>query len=171
MRKLFRIVVILVVGGLVYAGIRFGPDALTAYRAGFFDKAEMRKYEGTSIDNLKAIRTALLLYHDSEDAFPNAKGWMDAIEPRLKTADMEASEALKKLRNPASMTQYGYAMNPAVSGKYKGDLKSPETTILVYERLDGPRNAYGDPKAIKPTAGQNLAITVSGEIVRLDAKN
>src|SRR5436309_1729398 len=57
-------------------------------------------YSGTSIDNLRRMQTALLLYNDSEGQFPDSSGWMDAIGNRLETADLNKGEAKKKLIRP-----------------------------------------------------------------------
>lgn len=166
-----------IAAALLYAGVRFGPDLYAAYKAGFLDKTQLRAYQGTSIENLKAIHTALMLYHDSEGQFPSARGWMDAVKPRLKTNDLKPEEALKKLRNPTIQPPgedvYGYAMNVAVSQKYKDDLKDPDSTILVFDSKDTRWNAFGDPMkdaADPPRPGGNQAVTVGGKVVPLPAR-
>ena len=121
----------------------------------------MRQYQGTSQDNLKAIRTALNLYHDNEERFPEGNGWMDAIEKQLKTNDLTPEEAAKKLRNPGKPTEFGYALNEALAGKYKGDVAEGKT-VLVFESTANKRNAVGNPKMAK---GQG--ITLDGNIVKL----
>jgi len=158
-----------VLGGLgvvvVGLGIWLWPVVRAFIKVGLPEGPEMRKYEGTSQDNLKAIRTALLLYHDNEDHFPEAAGWMDAIEGQLKTNDLTPEEARKKLRNPklsnAGSNDFGYAINDAVAGKYKGDVKDAKT-VLVFESDDRKRNAHGLPEGKK---GQ--AITLDGTVVQL----
>ncbi len=126
---------------------------------------EDRKYQATREGNLKAMYTALMLYHDSEGQFPVASGWMDAIQSRIRTIDMSASEAQKKLIRPDLAGQpgaHGYSMNDLVSGKYKGDVKDPKT-VLIFESADAAKNAHGSPAGQK----RRMAITVSGSIVRL----
>ena len=152
--------ILLGVGLLVLvAGVWLWPVLRVLMSKGLPQGPEMRKYEGTSADNLKAIRTALMLYHDNEDKFPEANGWMDAIEKQLKTNDLTPEEAAKKLKNPAT-GEFGYAINDAAAGKYKGDLKDPKM-VLVYESSGG-RNQHGTPIAAK---GQ--AIQLDGNLVRL----
>ncbi len=145
---------------LLVAGLWLWPAIKVILAIGLPDSPKMRKYEGTNSDNLKAIRTALLLYHENEDRFPEANGWMDAIEKQLKTNDLTLEEAAKKLRSPTT-GHYGYAINDAAAGKYKGDLKDPKT-ILVYESADMKRNSHGNPGKAN---GQ--AIQMDGEVVRL----
>jgi hypothetical protein len=123
-------------------------------------------YKGTSIDNLKAMHTALNLYHDSEGQYPEASGWMDAIKARIKTADLKKGEEEKKLIRPALLGkegQYGYAMNDAASGKYKDDIKDPKTP-LIFESTETGKNAHGDPKTAKRPHG--VAIAVDGTILQ-----
>src|SRR4051812_39192656 len=87
--------------GLLFAGWFYGPLVYSLWRHGFFEKgSDAHKYEGTSIDNLKYMRTALLGYEDSEGQFPQAAGWMDAIQNRLNTDDLKKGESLKKLVYP-----------------------------------------------------------------------
>jgi hypothetical protein len=132
---------------------------------------EKRKYNATTESNLKAIYTALMLYHESEGQFPEAAGWMDAIQNRITTADMEGSESKKKLMSPSLggvEGQYGYAMNDAASKKYRDDLDAK--LPLIFDSSDASRNAHGDPSELlpkPPRAGQNMAVAVDGSILRL----
>ena len=174
LKKLFLWLGIALIAVIGYCAWRFGPVLMAAYREGFFDNPEMRKYEGTSRDNLKALHTALMLYHDSEGQFPDAAAWMDAIKNRVKVADMAEAEAMKKFVNPmvrpGGAGSFGYAMNDAASKKYKDDLKDKGKTILIFDSRETGWNAHGDPKALMPSPprpGGNLAITVDGTIVKL----
>jgi hypothetical protein len=132
-----------------------------------------RKYSGTSMQNLKALHTAMMLYHDSEERFPDSSGWMDAIEFRIKAGDMTQEEANKKLHDPTLGTDpnvFGYSMNDAASGKYKDDVKDPAKTPLLYTGKGTGRNAHGDPakdKAEPPRPGGNLGVSVDGNVLRL----
>lgn len=170
--KVLKVAGLLVVSGLVYSGIRYGPAAWDLYQAGFLDSVEMRKYQGTSMENLKALHTALMLYHDSEGQFPSGAGWMDAIKTRLRTNDLAADEAVKKYKNPLigdKANQYGYAFNDACGAKYIEDIKEPEKTLLVFDSKETGWNAHGDPSKLSPQPerqGGNLGITVSGKILR-----
>lgn len=147
----------------------YGPLARALWSKGFFDQMfrgdDTKKYAGTSMDNLKYMRTALMGYEDSEGQFPVAGGWMDAIQNRLNTDDLKKGEALKKLVYPANAGQdgkYGYAFNDALSGKYKGDIKDPNTP-MVFESVVTDRNAHGDPVKMRRPGG--LAISVDGKIL------
>lgn len=142
-----------------------GQAMLDIWRTGAIQDAvkgpDMRKYRGDSVANLRAIHTALMLYHDSEGQFPVAAGWMDAIENRMQVGDMEASEAAKKLVRPdlsGQANEYGYALNDAASGKYKDDV-GPAGTVLVFESKATGRNAHGKPE---PDA---LSISIDGKLL------
>ena len=130
-----------------------------------------RKYAASEQANLKAIYTALMLYHDSEGQFPEARGWMDAIRNRLTTSDMKSEESAKKLIRPDVEGQpgaYGYAMNDRASGKYSKDLE-PKMP-LVFDSKDLSKNAHGNPDALLPYpkgSGRNVAIAVDGTILKL----
>lgn len=132
---------------------------------------QMREYDGTNADNLKAIHTALMLYEESEGAFPEAEGWMDAIENRIRASDMTEEQAAKKFRDPRrskAADQYGYAFNEVISKQYHGDIKDPATTPLVFISTDMGRNAHGDPAEIgEPVdSGRPYAVAVDGTILR-----
>lgn len=128
--------------------------------------AEKHDYEGSSTKNLKAIYTAMMLYHDSEGQFPVAAGWMDAIGNRLVVNDLKEGEAQKKLIRPDLASQpgsFGYAMNDDASGKYKDDVKGVDVP-LVYESKQTGRNAHGNPK---DDHSSGLYISVNGSIGHL----
>jgi hypothetical protein len=124
------------------------------------------QYNATTEGNLKAIYTAVMSYHESEGLFPTASGWMDAIQNRIRATNMTPEEAQKKLIRPDLLPPqpgvFGYSMNDAVSGKYKGDIKDPKT-VLVFESTDTSRNAHGNPA----TAKGRYAVTVDGSVVKL----
>lgn len=124
-----------------------------------------KEYTGTSIDNLKAMRNALMSYEESEGQFPEAGGWMTAIEKRIVTDDLKSGEAEKKLILPEFVGQpgkFGYAFNDAASAKYHGDVKDPKTP-LVFESVSDGKNAHGDPVRERKTHG--LAIAVDGTVL------
>jgi hypothetical protein len=155
---------------LVGLYVWIGPTLLTAWRHGFFDSGPERTYTATQVGNLRAIRTALMSYEESEGHFPEAAGWMDAIEHRLGTADLGPGEAEKKLVDPSvgKAGAFGWALNDAVSGKYHDDIRDPATTPLVFSSSVLTRNAHGEPSKLlpaKPRAGGNLGISISGEIL------
>ncbi|RYG25943.1 hypothetical protein EON82_05215 [bacterium] len=131
------------------------------------EKPERRTYDAKSSDeNLKALSTAIRLYHESEGAYPDATKWMDQIAPRLILNDLPKKEADKKLVRPDLSDQadaFGYSMNDAASKKYRDDL--PKGTILLFESESTARNAHGDPKKVGKPGGR--ALTIEGELVSL----
>lgn len=164
---------ILALAALVF-GIWLYPTIRDLASLGLFDRASRHDYTGTVQQNLKAIHTALMLYHDSEQQFPAASGWMDAVKTRLKTDDLNKDQEFNKLRDPRVAGKdsevYGFAMNRAVQGKYKDDIKDPDHTILVFCSSKLGWNAFGDPAVDGPRdelRGGNLAVTVSGKIGKI----
>jgi len=134
------------------------------------NKGDKRPYDANNEGNLKAMRTALMLFHDSEGRFPSGDKWMDSIENRITASDMTGDEAKKKLVRPDLSShpgEYGYAMNDKAAGKYKDD--AGPTTILVFESKSTGKNAHGDP--VKDGMGAAyIGITVEGKIVRLSGR-
>lgn len=130
---------------------------------------EDKTYDAKSSDeNLKALSTALKLYHDSEGQYPDAAKWMDEIAPRLVLNDLPKKEADKKLVRPDLAGQadaYGYAMNDVAGGQYKDDLK--KGTILIFESSSTVRNAHGNPLDAKDFKAGGRALTIEGDLVSL----
>jgi hypothetical protein len=158
----------------VYEGYLWVPVAYDAWKAGFFERRDRHAYAADNEDNLRALYTGLMLYHESEGKFPEGNGWMDAVEPYLRTQDLRTGEEKKKLVHPMfwppNGKDFGYAINDACAGKYKDDVGAPEKTALVFDSSDTSRNAHGDPQRLSPTPPRgegNLAISVSGKILKL----
>ncbi len=145
----------------------YGP--LLRYGWGYWSRThdiDRKQYEGGSIDKLRAMRTALLGYEESEGQFPYGEGWMTAIENRLQTNDLQKGEGLKKLIYPAYVGQvgkYGYGFNNEASAKYLGDIKDPKA-VLVYESEGTEKNLHGDPAKMRRAGG--MAIAVDGTILK-----
>lgn len=144
-----------------------GRDILNLWKNGLIQSllagSKKRTYNANNEQNLAALRTAMMLYHESEGQFPDSKGWMEAVQNRIKAEDMETKEAQKKLIRPDLLGQpgeYGYSMNDAASQKYKDDI--PKSTILLYESKQTVRNAHGDAK----TDRDGYAITVDGKVLK-----
>jgi len=157
---------------LVGLGVWLGPTLfdLKDYVATAVTPQKMREYEATNLDNLKAIYTALTLFEESEGKFPEAEGWLDAIENRIRASDMTEEEAAKKLRDPArskGADEYGYALNDAVAGKYHDDIADPSKTPLVFLSTDMKRNAHGDPVKDGADPGTRaFGIAVDGTVLK-----
>lgn len=154
---------------LVVAGLFFGPTLKDFYKRGLLDfilnPPKKHAYSASSEENLKALYTAMALYHESEGQYPDASGWMDGLKGYLEPNDLQKGEGQKKLIRPDFLGQdgkYGYAMNDAASAKYKEDIKAPKDTPLIYESKDTGRNAHGDPAKQR----EGLAISMTGEILK-----
>ncbi len=157
---------------VTYVAYIWGPIALDFIRAGFLEQDPKLRYSGTSMDNLKALHTAMMLYHESEGQFPHSDAWMEAVEDRIYIANMKKADARKKLVNPLLPPvpgQFGYAMNDAASAKYKDDVPEPSKTPLLFDSSDTSRNAHGDPKKLLPSPprpGGNLGVSIEGAILK-----
>lgn len=131
------------------------------------DTNESEAFKGDTADRLKAMLTAADLYHQSEDAYPMAKSWMDDLLTRLQTQNLKPGEANKKIKRPefdGDPSKFGFAMNQDLSGKYKGDIAKKDT-ILFFESVKTEKNAVGDPEIDKKPGGQG--ITLEGKLVSL----
>lgn len=180
MRSLFakrpaRFVGVSLLALLLAGGFMVGPALWDIWRAGFFQKVAQRNYRGDSRSNLEAIYRALKLYHDSEEMFPRAEGWMEEVERRLRTYDMKPEETAKKLIRPdlwESSGRHGYALNEACAGKYIDDIGDASNTVLVFESQPESRNASGDPEKVglAQSDGKVLGVTATGEIVEFDPR-
>ncbi|MEI7576850.1 MAG: hypothetical protein WCK51_08150 [Armatimonadota bacterium] len=160
---------LLLLGGVIAWFSPAGDAVRDLLKTGILEKNEANaKFEGDTIAHLKALYTAAEVFHQSEEKFPDAGTWMDDLLPRLKTGDLAAGEAEKKLVRPDLLTEngkYGYATNSAVAGKYKGDIRE-DKAILYYECTQTGKNYSGDPA--KDGVKRGKAITVKGEIITLN---
>ncbi len=170
-KRAVKVALSLIAFALLVLTFWLGPVLRAFWKGGFLDPAVTRKYQGTSLENLRALHQAMMLYHDSEERFPESSGWMDAIKNYLKTADLSEEDAMKKLVNPLirppSKTVFGYSMNDAMGAKFKGDIKDPSRAILLFDGLKTGWNAHGNPardEARPPRPGGNRCITVDGRI-------
>ena len=157
---------------VVGLGVWLGPALfdLKDYVATAVTPQQMREYEASNQDNLKAIYTALKLHEESEGVFPEGADWMDAIENRIRASDMTEEEAAKKLRDPMRSKgpdEYGYALNDAAAGQYHEDIPNPSTTPLVFLATDMKRNAHGDPETLGADPGERaFGISIDGTILK-----
>jgi hypothetical protein len=167
---------LVVIGFAMLFFTRTGKDIRNLWSHGFADAYlsadDERKYNASAEANLKAMYTALMMYHESEGAFPPANRWMDALKNYGAASDLAKGESEKKFVSPSLAGRtgaFGYAINEAVAGKYKGDIKDPKTPF-IFDSTDTARNAHGDPKRLMPSPprpGGNRAIAVDGTIVKL----
>jgi len=154
---------------LVVLVVWVGPVVRDAIKSGFFgalfNSSRNEKYSASSQENLKAMYRALELYHESEGQYPHSEGWMNAIANRIDTENLAKGEAEKKLIRPdllGKTGEYGYAMNDAVSAKYKDDIKDKAKTPLIFESKQTEKNAHGDPAKER----RGWAIAVDGTILK-----
>ena len=116
-------------------------------------------------NNLKAIRTALMQAAESDGEFPPVAKWMESAMVRLKTSDINESEAQLKLMVPGRKDGFGYAYNGGLAGKSPVDFKAKGKTVMVYESKQTQWDAFGDPAKDALPGGKG--VTVDGEIVTL----
>jgi hypothetical protein len=146
---------------------------LDVRRAGFLDKQKQHKYTGTSMENLKALYQATMLYYEANAVMPGAEVWMDDLKPYIKTADLKRGEEVKKFVNPriaAGVGVFGYAFNSALSGAWMENIEDPAHTALIFESNDTVWNAHGDPAELQPDPeldGGNLGVSVEGNAAKL----
>lgn len=150
---------VLVIGG----GIFYGPaivDLFPVVRA-LLEKPKETKYAGSVDLNLQELHKAILLTHENEGQFPEADKWMDQVKPSIRTNEMKEEEAIKKFLDPTQENGH-FALNEAVSGKYKGDLNAK--TPLLFQVASGAWNAHAPvASAIKGSR----AIAIDGTLLNL----
>ena len=146
---------------------------IDASEAGFFERVEQGEYDGSSMENMKALYQATMLYYEAEGVLPHAAGWMDAAKTYVKTADLLEGEGMKKFVNPnfdPAPDVFGYAMNSELSEAYLDELDDPARTPMIFDSADTSWNAHGLPSEIAPDPelpGGNRAVTVEGNVVEL----
>jgi hypothetical protein len=135
------------------------------FRSGFAQslvKPPKTDYIGSTEANIKALRIALMLYHDNEDQFPAASGWMDAVKNQLKSNSLNEGEEMKKFKvDGVSSSEFGFALSDIASQKNKTKLKPDD--ILVFVSKDKRWNAHGRPEDL----GAGWAITLEGNLIRV----
>ena len=166
-RRLTWSAVAIVLVAVVYFLTPIVKLAIGLNKRGFFDAPKAATYVSSTRANLLALYTAMMFVHESDGQFPDDSKWMDAIQHNLKSDTLKTDDAAAKLHDPslgASPDVYGFAMNDACSGKYKGDL--PTGTILIFTSQATGRNAHGNPKtdSAKPPRA-SLGVTIEGKIV------
>jgi hypothetical protein len=132
--------------------------------------APRRTFSSTSsMQNLKAVGTALSIYLETNDCYPPKDRWVDELEKYMHTADMDDSETRKKLRAPEyenTTDKYGFALNGQLSSKSKSEIKDPEKTPCIYDSTKTERNAYDDSPLESlpdpPRANGNAAVYADG---------
>ena len=163
MRKAGLVLAVVALGLALVALSPFGQGVRDLWARGIpqslVAKPPERRSDPDIAARLRRIRTALELYHDSEDHYPSAEGWNDAVRKRLKAADLAPGEAEKILDRPGGLT---ITLNDAAASKYRKDLAP--STVLVYESDRPGPNAHGSPSGKGP---KGRGITVDGTLVEV----
>lgn len=121
----------------------------------------------STVKNLNALYTGMMLQHESDGQFPKSDEWMDKIIIRVRTETLKKGAEKEKFVDPAAGGAdgtYGFAMNDAASEKYKDDIKDKKMP-LIFQSTDTAWNAHGDPAKIGRKGG--IGIAVDGSQVRL----
>lgn len=145
----------------------FGRGLRDILKSGIFVEAKQERLSATVDDQLKMMFAAAMTHHQSEEKFPEASTWMDDLLKRMQTQNLLPGEAEKKMIRSDLVGQpgkFGFALNSAVVGKYKGDLKD-ESIILIFTSKIDSKNATGEPKSDGLPGGKG--ITLKGDVVNL----
>ena len=134
------------------------------------DAGKTRDYEpGACLDNLKELSASLMLYLESNDAYPPADRWMDEISLYLHAGDLSEEDQQKKLRCPDleyDEDVYGYAFNSELSSVWADEVEDPADTPVIYDSENLERNAHDPFTSLpkEPRAGGNNAIWADGSV-------
>jgi prepilin-type processing-associated H-X9-DG protein len=92
--------------------------------------------------NVKELTFAALRFADDHDGqLPDAASWADEVAPYL-------SESRAAFQCPsANNRSFAYTYNSSLSRMKLGDVKEPQTTVLIFES-DVGRNAAGGPELL-----------------------
>ena len=145
----------------------FGNAVRDIIGSGILKEAKLEKFSGTTDGQLRLMYEAAQTHHQSEEVFPEGKTWMDDVLLRMKTQNLLPGEAEKKIVRQdliGQPNQFGFAMNSAAAGRYKGDLKDPNL-ILFYTSKSSSKNLYADPTMEGLSGGRG--ITISGQLLSL----
>ncbi len=103
-------------------------------------------------DNLAQIYKAVQFYADDWDSkLPPADHWMTAIKDNVKDEQLHCPAV-----SHAGESRYGYAMNPALSGKRLNDVPKAQraTTPVFYDSTDLAPDAHAGPESM-PKPGRH----------------
>lgn len=90
------------------------------------------------LSNIKQQGTSLRMYlQDYDDKYPQADQWMDLTQPYYKNDIILHCPSVSQ---PGTQS-YGYAFNKALSRTSDEKIKSPQTTVMLYDSTNLARNA------------------------------
>lgn len=122
-------------GVLVLYWVAFAPNF------GLFVQPQRASARTQCLSNVKLQATAGLIYAASyDDHLPNAMRWMDQVTPY--------APGRLRLQCPDVKSGFGYAMAIDLSDKKLTSLRTPATTVFLFESDDLSRNAHGRPRLV-----------------------
>jgi hypothetical protein len=112
-----------------------------------FSQARRAAVRAQCMSNVKQLVNGSLMYaSDFDDKLPVAAKWQDSIEKYMPYyPEAFTCPALRR-----SGGRNGYAAAKDLSGKKLDQIRTPATTVWIYETADLARNANGDPVAEPP---------------------
>ena len=129
------VVIILGVGALCLFVMAIGAAILFPV----FSQARFAAQKTACLSSVKQTSVALIMYSaENDDRYPAAAAWMDKSEKY--GGGNFSCPAVKKDVGPQA---YGFGFNDALSGKAFTVVKSPESTVSVFESADTSKNAHG----------------------------
>lgn len=155
--------------GIVVGVLGLGGCAIVAILAAIlfpvFSQAKEAARATLSLSHVKQCAHGSLMYMaDHDDHLPLRNTWMDVTgkyvgsnpEQDARTTGNSGSQTDAVFRSPAlgdDPNAYGYAFNADLAGIKASKLKSPETTILIFDSTVTDRNATA-PTATLPSPGR-----------------
>ncbi|MCH8275609.1 MAG: hypothetical protein IH851_12555 [Armatimonadetes bacterium] len=156
--------------GVLLAALLIWLGPLVPLIPKWLEAGKKRNYEpGACLDNLKELSAGLMLYLESNDAYPPADRWMDEISLFLHAGDLSEEDQQKKLRCPDleyAEDVYGYAFNSELSSVWAHEVEDPAETPVIYDSDNLERNASDPFTSLpeEPRAGGNNAIWADGSV-------
>lgn len=159
----------LAIAGVIVSGIiMFFSIFLAAILFPVFQKARERAQQSQCLNNVKQLSVSMQMYLTDWDAYPPVGRWNDAVQPYFRRPEVMVCPRVK----PAEPS---YAMNERLSGRLSKDVKSPASTISLFESVPGPNRAGGPellPAPPRHSSGHSVgyvdghAMTVNTEDVK-----
>ncbi|MCS6863168.1 MAG: DUF1559 domain-containing protein [Abditibacteriales bacterium] len=160
------VIIAVVVGSVLLLGLVM-LAILGAILMPVFTQAREKARAASCQSNLKQIALAVMMYaQDYDDRYPLADKWAGELFPYTKNNSIFLCPSVRTRQMPPSgtpiVTDYGY--NTALSGVALEKVKSPNSTVLIFES-NGP-SAGGAENVIQPgrhQRGNNFAF-VDGHV-------
>jgi hypothetical protein len=119
--------------------LAFGFWLISAVAVGATQREVLSARKAACMAHIKDLTLAALTYANHHGGrLPDAASWADEVAPYL-------SESVAGFQCPgANNRSFAYAYNSALSGMKLGDVKEPQTTVIIFES-DVGRNGAGGP--------------------------